>query len=162
MASKPAVPTKLSPVMVDLAKGQVIHWCRCGRSKNPEGMCDGSHARENTGLTPLAHTAEADGKRAICMCKATKNPPFCDGSHVKLAEAARGKAAAAPGPRTADIEDLARRPAVPPGSTADEPTMGCVSSGIGEEGRNGRRSACFFFLSEVFLLQKFHVRFQCV
>eukprot|EP00161_Ancyromonas_sigmoides_P002402 TRINITY_DN1218_c0_g1_i2.p1 TRINITY_DN1218_c0_g1~~TRINITY_DN1218_c0_g1_i2.p1 ORF type:complete len:146 (+),score=49.48 TRINITY_DN1218_c0_g1_i2:150-587(+) len=128
MASKPAVPTKLSPVMVDLAKGQVIHWCRCGRSKNPEGMCDGSHARENTGLTPLAHTAEADGKRAICMCKATKNPPFCDGSHVKLAEAARGKAAAAPGPRTADIEDLARRPAVPPGSTADEPTMGYIKA----------------------------------
>lgn len=127
-----AVPTALKPVMVDLTKGEEIHWCRCGRSKNPKGMCDGSHAREKTGMSPLAHVPEADGKRAICMCKATKNPPFCDGSHVKLAEQ---KGSGAGGSSLADIEDVGRRGAarssgsgVPEDSTAEEPTMGYIKA----------------------------------
>lgn len=32
---------------------------------------------------PLPWVADKDGKQFLCACKATSNPPFCDGSHAK-------------------------------------------------------------------------------
>ena len=44
----------------------------------PRGS-DGSHA--GTEFEPMAFTLEATKRVALCNCKRTGNPPFCDGSH---------------------------------------------------------------------------------
>lgn len=54
-------------------------YCTCGLSATLP-HCDGSHARENTGLKPVVCEATA-GEVWICQCHRTKTPPFCDGSH---------------------------------------------------------------------------------
>jgi len=71
----------LSPAPLELREGETVYWCTCGRSKN-QPLCDGSHA--GTDFTPLAWTAEKDGKYFFCQCKRTQNPPLCDGSHKKI------------------------------------------------------------------------------
>ena len=43
--------------------------CGCGKTKNPQGHCDGSHAQP---------------ARKKCGCGKTKDPQgYCDGSHAK-------------------------------------------------------------------------------
>jgi CDGSH-type Zn-finger protein len=43
--------------------------CGCGKTKNPKGHCDGSHAQPD---------------RKKCGCGKTKDPQgYCDGSHAK-------------------------------------------------------------------------------
>ncbi len=43
--------------------------CGCGKTKNSQGYCDGSHAQP---------------ARKKCGCGKTKDPQgFCDGSHAK-------------------------------------------------------------------------------
>jgi CDGSH-type Zn-finger protein len=43
--------------------------CGCGKTKNPQGHCDGSHAQP---------------ARKMCACGKTKDPQgYCDGSHAK-------------------------------------------------------------------------------
>ncbi len=43
--------------------------CGCGKTKDPQGYCDGSHAQP---------------ARKKCGCGKTKDPQgFCDGSHAK-------------------------------------------------------------------------------
>jgi CDGSH-type Zn-finger protein len=47
--------------------------CGCGKTKDPQGFCDGSHAKV---------PAKTDRKK--CGCGKTKDPGgFCDGSHAK-------------------------------------------------------------------------------
>jgi CDGSH-type Zn-finger protein len=47
--------------------------CGCGKTKNPQGYCDGSHA---------APVKAPEPKK--CGCGKTKNPQgYCDGSHAK-------------------------------------------------------------------------------
>ena len=76
-----------------LEKGETMHWCSCGRSKE-QPFCDGSH--RGTGLKPVEYTAEASEKHFFCLCKRTKKPPFCDGTHKSIPaeelDAALGKA----------------------------------------------------------------------
>jgi CDGSH-type Zn-finger protein len=49
--------------------------CGCGKTKNPQGHCDGSHA------APAPTQVPAPKK---CGCGKTKNPQgHCDGSHAK-------------------------------------------------------------------------------
>ncbi len=49
--------------------------CGCGKTKNAQGNCDGSHA------APVAVAAPEPKK---CGCGKTKNPKgYCDGSHAK-------------------------------------------------------------------------------
>lgn len=74
------------PRAIDLKAGETYSWCTCGLSKKEEGaLCDGSHKNPvPTGFSSLKYTAEKDETVYFCMCKQTKNPPFCDGSHSKL------------------------------------------------------------------------------
>lgn len=60
-----------------------VAYCACGQSeKSP--YCDGSHARKNTGMTPiLVDLAEAK-RVAWCGCRQSKTKPFCDGTHKSL------------------------------------------------------------------------------
>ena len=70
------------PYVVEEEPGKKA-WCACGRSQN-QPYCDGSHARENTGIEPVVVEITEKKKVAWCGCKQTGNPPFCDGTHAKL------------------------------------------------------------------------------
>jgi CDGSH-type Zn-finger protein len=76
----PASPQK-APYGVDVEAGRTYYWCACGLSRK-QPFCDGSH--KGSGLTPLAWTAEKDGKTWFCGCKHTARAPLCDGSHKLL------------------------------------------------------------------------------
>ena len=58
-------------------------WCACGESQK-QPYCDGSHARMNTGITPVKTVIEAPKRVAWCGCKHSGNKPYCDGSHSRL------------------------------------------------------------------------------
>jgi CDGSH-type Zn-finger protein len=68
------------PAVVELEPGE-YKWCACGLSKD-KVFCDHSH--KGTGLHSVRFTVEEKKKVALCQCKQTKNPPFCDGAHGKL------------------------------------------------------------------------------
>jgi CDGSH-type Zn-finger protein len=74
--------TQKAPYVMDLKPGK-YYWCTCGQSA-AQPFCDGSHARLNTGMTPVEITLTETKKVALCGCKKTANPPYCDGSHTKL------------------------------------------------------------------------------
>lgn len=80
MAESPIVAQK-APYPVEVEAGKTYFWCACGRSAN-QPFCDGSH--KDTGLSPLKHIAEKNGKAFFCGCKATRTSPLCDGSHKAL------------------------------------------------------------------------------
>ncbi|XP_023573860.1 CDGSH iron-sulfur domain-containing protein 3, mitochondrial isoform X2 [Octodon degus] len=65
-----AVVAQKSPIKVELVAGKTYRWCACGRSKN-----------QRTGLAPLKFKAQETRTVALCTCKATKRPPYCDGTH---------------------------------------------------------------------------------
>ena len=67
------------PYRAEVAAGELIVWCVCGRSAR-QPYCDGSH--RGTEHRPLRYTAPQDLTVAFCGCKQTKQPPFCDGSHI--------------------------------------------------------------------------------
>ena len=79
--SEEAVIAEKSPFAVELVHGESYYWCACGRSKN-QPFCDGSH--QDTGLEPVAFTAEKTGTAYLCGCKRSANRPFCDGTHNAL------------------------------------------------------------------------------
>ena len=58
-------------------------WCACGQSQN-QPYCDGSHARLNTGITPIRVEIEGPKRVAWCGCKRSANKPYCDGTHSRL------------------------------------------------------------------------------
>lgn len=80
MTETPVIARK-APYPVEVEAGKTYFWCVCGRSSK-QPFCDGGH--KGTGLAPMKHTAEKDGRLFFCGCKATAKPPFCDGSHSKL------------------------------------------------------------------------------
>ena len=80
MAEDP-IPAQLGPNEFDVVAGKRYFWCACGRSKN-QPLCDGSH--KDTGIEPLAFTAERTETVYLCGCKDTGDQPFCDGSHNLL------------------------------------------------------------------------------
>ncbi|WP_237214646.1 CDGSH iron-sulfur domain-containing protein [Falsiroseomonas oryziterrae] len=77
---KPVVAQK-APYAVEVEAGKTYYWCSCGLSKR-QPYCDGSH--KGTGLSPLAWTAEQDGRAWMCGCKHTAKSPLCDGAHKHL------------------------------------------------------------------------------
>ncbi len=70
-----------TPIPVDVDAGKTYFWCACGRSQK-QPFCDGSH--KGTGLSPVKHVADKDGKLFFCGCKQSANQPLCDGSHKKV------------------------------------------------------------------------------
>ncbi|MGD9614184.1 MAG: CDGSH iron-sulfur domain-containing protein [Alphaproteobacteria bacterium] len=75
------IPAQKEPYGVMVEAGRRYFWCACGRSlKQP--FCDGSH--KDTGLVPLAYTAEKTEEVWFCGCKATAGKPMCDGTHNTL------------------------------------------------------------------------------
>jgi CDGSH-type Zn-finger protein len=80
MSDAPIIAKK-GPYPVEVTEGKAYFWCACGRSQK-QPSCDGSH--KGTGLTPVKHVAEKDGKLFFCGCKQTGKQPLCDGSHKNL------------------------------------------------------------------------------
>ena len=69
------------PYIKKEAKGKYA-WCACGESENAP-YCDGSHARKNTGKSPVVVEVPEDTQIAWCGCGKSGKPPYCDGSHAK-------------------------------------------------------------------------------
>ena len=69
------------PYVVDETAGKKAI-CACGLSAN-RPYCDGTHARENTGITPRMVEIDADKQVAYCGCLKSGNLPYCDGTHSK-------------------------------------------------------------------------------
>lgn len=70
------------PIVVDETPGMKAY-CQCGLSANLP-YCDGTHARENTGIRPIEFEVEAAGKKAVCQCHKSGTLPWCDGTHGRL------------------------------------------------------------------------------
>jgi CDGSH iron-sulfur domain-containing protein 3 len=81
MAQEPKCAQK-APYVIEEQPGKKF-WCACGHSaKQP--YCDGSHARLQTGISPIPVDITEAKKVAWCGCKQSKNKPFCDGTHRSL------------------------------------------------------------------------------
>ncbi|RPF88255.1 MAG: CDGSH iron-sulfur domain-containing protein [Roseibacillus sp. TMED18] len=78
--SEPTIAAR-QPIGVELEAGKTYYYCSCGESAS-QPFCDGSHT--GTDFSPLAFTAEKDGKAFLCQCKRSAKSPFCDGAHSKL------------------------------------------------------------------------------
>ena len=78
--SDPVIAKKGS-FKVEVQAGKSYFWCACGRSSK-QPFCDGSH--KDTGLNPVKHTAEKDGRLFFCGCKRSGKEPLCDGTHTGL------------------------------------------------------------------------------
>ena len=70
------------PIVLDESPGKKAY-CQCGLSENLP-YCDGSHARNQTGLAPIVVEVPDAGKKAICQCHQSANKPWCDGTHSRL------------------------------------------------------------------------------
>ncbi|MEE9294772.1 MAG: CDGSH iron-sulfur domain-containing protein [Phycisphaerae bacterium] len=70
------------PIVLGETPGKKAY-CQCGLSaKLP--YCDGTHSRENTGITPIVIEITEGGTKAICQCYQSGNKPWCDGTHSRL------------------------------------------------------------------------------
>lgn len=67
------------PIAVEAEEGKTYHWCGCGESQT-QPLCDKKPSC-NQSVEFLATLTE---EVYFCNCKATKNPPWCDGSHGRL------------------------------------------------------------------------------
>lgn len=70
------------PIVVNETPGKKAY-CQCGLSANLP-YCDGTHSREQTGLSPIVLEVTEAGKRALCQCHKSGDLPWCDGTHSKL------------------------------------------------------------------------------
>lgn len=73
----------IEPKAVKLKQGEVVYFCRCGRSKD-QPFCDGAHA--GSGIEPMRFEAPADDEFYFCQCKQSGDLPLCDGTHERFAE----------------------------------------------------------------------------
>ncbi|MFN3603092.1 MAG: CDGSH iron-sulfur domain-containing protein [Leptonema sp. (in: bacteria)] len=72
-----------APFVIEEEAGTKRAWCSCGLSQT-QPYCDGSHKKENTGMSPVVVNIEKKQKIAWCGCKHSQNKPYCDGTHKKL------------------------------------------------------------------------------
>lgn len=61
--------------------GDKYFWCACGLSES-QPLCNGSHSSFTA--QPLEFIAAETKLIQLCGCKQTKNPPYCDGTHLNL------------------------------------------------------------------------------
>ena len=87
--------TKKSPYEVPTKIGETVYICACGKTKNAP-FRDNSHATQNTGLTPLAHTADKDGRSGSAVAAKHRTARFAtvriwaDLKHTQSAQANHG------------------------------------------------------------------------
>lgn len=67
------------PIVIDETPG-IKAYCQCGWSQNLP-YCDGSHGRQQTGVTPIRVEVAEASKKAVCQCHRSGDLPWCDGSH---------------------------------------------------------------------------------
>lgn len=67
-----------APMPVELAEGQAVRWCACGRSQ-AQPFCDESH--QVCDIRPIAFVAPRAKTYFFCTCKLSGRKPLCDGSH---------------------------------------------------------------------------------
>lgn len=72
----------LGPIVLEETPGKKAY-CQCGWSEKLP-YCDGSHARMQTGCSPIVCELGEPGRKAICQCHASGNLPWCDGTHKSL------------------------------------------------------------------------------
>ncbi len=60
------------------------YWSSCGKSTNQPF---GNGAHQETDFQPVEFVITEEKPVAMCLCKHTEDPPFCDVSHSKLATA---------------------------------------------------------------------------
>jgi CDGSH-type Zn-finger protein len=78
------VPAGTEPVAIEVEAGKTYSWCTCGLSEK-QPFCDGRHKTvEGMPMRSLKVTFAEAEEVWLCMCKQTRNPPFCDCSHLKL------------------------------------------------------------------------------
>ncbi len=70
------------PIVIEETPGTKAY-CQCGLSANLP-HCDGTHGRENTGLSPIVCEITEAGKKAVCQCHKSADLPWCDGTHSRL------------------------------------------------------------------------------
>ena len=70
------------PIVVDETPGKKAY-CQCGLSADLP-YCDGTHDRENTGVSPIVFEVTEAGQRAVCQCHRSGNLPWCDGTHSRI------------------------------------------------------------------------------
>lgn len=59
---------------------EIYQWCQCGKSEDI--YCDNTCKEEPTRLGPFEFSVKAKvSMHALCGCRFTAAPPFCDGSH---------------------------------------------------------------------------------
>ncbi|MBC6962317.1 MAG: CDGSH iron-sulfur domain-containing protein [Nitrosomonas sp.] len=63
------------PIRVQLEANKRYYWCRCGLSQS-QPFCDGAH--RGTGMNPVVFIVRETSPVWLCVCKETKNIPFCD------------------------------------------------------------------------------------
>ncbi len=54
--------TEHGPVEVKIGD-KTVHVCRCGLSKNPQGLCDGSHKKTLDEVEGVTYVYDEDGNR---------------------------------------------------------------------------------------------------
>jgi len=72
---------KKSPYVLDLEAGTHFY-CSCGKSTK-EPFCD-LNTHKSLGFATKRIELTEKKKVALCGCRQTKNPTYCDGSNAKL------------------------------------------------------------------------------
>ena len=68
------------PMTVECKADEVYRWCACGQSED-RLFSDKNCSKK---CQVIAYEATEDELVTFCRCKATKTPPFCDGSHGQV------------------------------------------------------------------------------
>lgn len=68
------------PETIECVAGEVYSWCGCGQSHDRLF----TDAKCTSQCHSIDYVASSDELVTFCRCKATKTPPFCDGSHGQV------------------------------------------------------------------------------